>query len=113
MQVPYHVTTTSQELLRHYHASSESNVHAAHQRQTALTISEALAGQLDAMAPLAQLPEGAQPQDYPRPARGTDRGVRASLSLGGGLICYIICMSPWCRGMNHQRHKVSQTYLKG
>ena len=61
-------------------------MHAAHQRQSALAASEAIAGQLDAMVPLAQLPEGAQPQDFPRPARGTERRVS---------VCVRVCASVW------------------
>jgi hypothetical protein len=67
-----------QELLRGYHASAEDHIHAAHERQQALVTSEAITMQLDALVSLSQLPEGTQPSDFPRPARGTERRVSRS-----------------------------------
>ena len=61
--------------------SAEDHVHSAHERQKALATSEAIVAQIDGFVPLSELPEGAQPQDYPRPAVGTERRV----SAGDGL----------------------------
>lgn len=64
-------------LLRSYTSSAEANIRAAHARQAALSASETLAAQLDSTPKLAELPADAQPTDYPRPARGSDRAARA------------------------------------
>ncbi|GAX75123.1 hypothetical protein CEUSTIGMA_g2567.t1 [Chlamydomonas eustigma] len=74
---PNLVNSRLKELLRSYHSSAEDHIHAAHERQQALVTSEAVVMQLDALVPLAQLPEGTQPSDFPRPARGSERRARA------------------------------------
>lgn len=62
-------------LLDGHLSTADARLAAARQRQRGLMEMEALCGQLDAMRPLADLPDTAAPRDFPRPARGSDRMV--------------------------------------
>jgi hypothetical protein len=74
---PEEIDSRLRSLLRGYQSRAEPSVQAARQRQQALVASEALAAQLDQglPTPLGDMPPDAQPQDFPRPAKGTQRAV--------------------------------------
>ncbi|MEW5310186.1 MAG: hypothetical protein WDW38_002006 [Sanguina aurantia] len=66
--------------LLHAHTSNaQARLHATAPRQQALKLSAVLFETLGHVAPLSQLPPGAAPSDYPRPAQGSSR----ALSAGG------------------------------
>ncbi|GFH24431.1 uncharacterized protein HaLaN_22227 [Haematococcus lacustris] len=70
--------TRLKELLTDYYSQAELRLRAAHTRQAALVATDALVGALDhgGLLPLAQLGDP-QPEDFPRPPRGSERWERA------------------------------------
>lgn len=75
---PKEIESRLRSLLQGYQSRAEPSVQAARQRQQGLAASEALAAQLDQglPTPLSEMPRDAQPEDFPRPAKGTQRAVR-------------------------------------
>ncbi|KAG2486333.1 hypothetical protein HYH03_015037 [Edaphochlamys debaryana] len=65
------------ELLADYNASAQERLAAVATRQRNLVVVDTLCKQLEQVRPLAELPTDAQPQDFPRPPRGSERFERA------------------------------------
>ena len=93
---PEEIESRLKSLLRGYQTRAEPAVGAARQRQQALAASEALAAQLDQglPTPLSEMPADAQPEDFPRPAKGTLRAVSQLLKDGWKIIFFgfILCL---------------------
>lgn len=66
------------ELLRQYKGTAQERMSATHTRQRNLVVMDTLSAQLDQVRPLKDLPDNVKPQDFPRPARGSERMERAS-----------------------------------
>lgn len=65
-------------LLYAHTTNAQARLHATAPRQRALVLSDALFETLSHIAPLSQLPPGAAPSDYPRPAHGSARMASAT-----------------------------------
>ncbi|GLC39304.1 hypothetical protein PLESTB_001576100 [Pleodorina starrii] len=65
-------------LLHDHNVSAPERLAAVAGRQRNLVLMDTLCGQLEQLRPLADLPPDAAPQDFPRPARGSERAERAA-----------------------------------
>ncbi|GIL76623.1 hypothetical protein Vretifemale_6122 [Volvox reticuliferus] len=66
------------QLLGMYNRTATERLAAVAERQRNLVAMDTLCAQLDQIRPLADLPPDAAPQDFPRPARGSERAERAA-----------------------------------
>ncbi|GIL55935.1 hypothetical protein Vafri_11395 [Volvox africanus] len=66
------------QLLAQYNRTAPERLAAVAKRQRNLVAMDTLCAQLDQVRPLADLPPDAAPQDFPRPARGSERAERAA-----------------------------------
>ncbi len=71
-----------QRLLRDYHSTGESRIHTARARQTALVVADGLCKKLEGLPTMRDLPADMQPQDFPRPPKGTERTVSLWVCVG-------------------------------
>lgn len=85
-------THAPQDLYREHQASSAERLQALANRQHQLTSAECLVKQLDEAVPFNQLLDP-EPQDYPKPAPGSERWVGAPhyivMPLGGSQQCLV------------------------